>query len=143
MVKPKKSVVQVALVEDNYNDFELIKFICDQLSFQVELIHFEHGNDLLDFIQHIPTNPFAFFLIDLKSPFMDGRVILKKLKSMPGSVHCPAIIFSSSNIEADIRECFEAGASAYVAKPIDFEAFEQTIKSIFWFWGQFNLHPKA
>lgn len=142
MEKPKDSIIQVAVVEDNYPHFELVKSVCEyHLPFKVELTYFENGINLLDSIQTNASHPFAFFLIDLKSPVMNGREILKKLRSTPASARSSCIIFSSSDDKDDVRECFEAGANAYVVKPIDFESFEQAIQCIFKFWGQVNLSP--
>lgn len=63
-------------------------------------------------------NPDAVIL-DVMMPQMDGITVCKKLRANPTTAHIPIIILSGqSHINAE-GEGLEAGANAYMKKPMD------------------------
>lgn len=130
--------INVVIIEDSYADLELIKVACQSLPFKVNLMHFENGIRLVKYLQNNIFRHYSFFLIDLKNPVMDGLEVLQELRTKTVENYSPAIIFSSSSAEQDIRECIAAGANAYVLKPKTYDEFEKTVHGIFFFWGILN-----
>ena len=116
----------MVIIEDNFADVELIKEACLDWPFKTELLHFENGVDLFSHFQNNSS---------WQPSFMDGKVILKKINGFPEVRLIPSIIFSTSSSEKDVRKCLTAGANANVGKPGNYDAFEQTVQSIFNFWG--------
>ena len=55
-------------------------------------------------------------LLDLKMPRMDGRAVLRELRSRPETRHIPVVVVSSSDQPSDVRDCYELGANSFVVK---------------------------
>lgn len=58
-------------------------------------------------------------VLDLKMPDMSGLDVLKKMKEDEDLKNIPVLMLSSSANEEDVRACLEAGASAYLTKPVN------------------------
>jgi CheY-like chemotaxis protein len=56
-------------------------------------------------------------LLDLNMPLKDGREALQEIKASSALRHIPTIVLTTSVDEDDIRFCYGAGASSYIAKP--------------------------
>lgn len=82
-------------------------------------------------------------LLDLKLPKLNGFEVLKRLRVDRRTKLVPIVIFSSSNIESDIRECYEQGSNGFVRKPIDFSLFTDAVNQIASFWLRWNETASA
>lgn len=129
---------QVAVIEDNATEFELLEYACQSLSFKVVLRHYLDGQALLDDLEEGQFLPVTFFLIDLNNPVLQGDKLVQALRKIPYCRLRPIIIFSSSTDPEDVKRCLQAGANAYVVKPISYEEFTQAVHHIFIFWGGIN-----
>lgn len=79
-------------------------------------IEAEDGLEALE--KAVKFNPDAVIL-DVMMPQMDGITVCKKLRANPATVNIPIIILSGqSHINAE-GEGLEAGANAYMRKPMD------------------------
>lgn len=66
-------------------------------------------------------------LTDMHLPDMGGLELVEKLKGDPTTAHIPVIVLSAS-AEMDARELSqEAGAEAFIAKPIRLQALQELI----------------
>jgi CheY-like chemotaxis protein len=80
----------------------------------------------------------ALILLDLNLPGETGCDFLRKLKHNPCYTHTPIVILTTSDDPADIRSCYEAGASGYVIKPGCFEELVTQARHIWKFWIECN-----
>ena len=46
----------------------------------------------------------------------------------------PVLVVTTSHDERDIHTCYEAGANAYIRKPVDLGAFMRTMQRVADFW---------
>jgi len=80
--------------------------------------------------------------LDLNLPKIDGREVLKFIKSTPAYRRIPVIVFSSSEREEDISTAYELGANTYISKSTVFDEFSQAMDIINRYWGQIALLPR-
>lgn len=95
----------------------------------IHMRHVESGEKaLIDAVWKIPDA----VLLDINLPGMDGLSVLEKLRGNPLTRSVPVIVLSAHVMEDDIKRALEAGADAFVAKPIEFtrllEALDRVIK---------------
>jgi len=67
-------------------------------------------------------------LLDLQMPEMSGLDVLKHLGQR--HIHIPVIIITGQNNENSREACMNAGAVAYLLKPLDVELLVDTIENI-------------
>jgi CheY-like chemotaxis protein len=58
-------------------------------------------------------------LLDLRMPRIDGRAVLREIRSDESMKEVPIVVVSSSGAEADIRDCYRLGANSFVVKSFD------------------------
>src|SRR5215218_2936799 len=76
----------------------------------------------------------ALVLLDLNLPGIRGLEVLARWKADPALRAVPVVVLSGSSREEDVDAAYEAGANAYLAKPIDFSELRRTILSLHEFW---------
>jgi len=81
-------------------------------------------------------------LLDLNLPLMDGREVLRQIKTDPKLMDIPVVIFTTSEDETDILRAYQLNANCYLTKPVDFAAFTRIIQTIEGFWLQLVKLPR-
>ena len=67
---------------------------------------------------------------DIAMPGMDGLTLLRTLKGNPDTSDVPVILLTSSHSAADMQDGLNAGADAYLLKPIDWTLSWPKIQTI-------------
>ena len=142
--------VEVLLVEDNPNDVELAlrAFKKNHLENKIHVV--TDGAQAIDFIfcegayaDRNIKNPPKVVLLDLKLPKVDGKEVLRRVKSDARTRCIPVVIMTSSQEEKDVCETYHLGANSYIVKPVDFEKFVSMISELGLYWIFFNKQPSA
>lgn len=90
----------------------------------------------------VPIMAPKVIVLDLKLPKVDGLDLLRLLKANPNSRTIPVVVLSSSLEKRDLIESYRLGVNAYLVKPMDFDEFAETVKTLGRFWLQFNRTTK-
>ena len=134
----------ILLADDDHTDVELILAALEDSKLDIPVVVVPDGAEALDFLYRRnafsgrPEGRPALIVLDLKMCKVDGLEALRKIKADPRLKRIPVVMFSSSEMEADIHESYRSGASAYIVKPIDFEGFVAAVATIGRFWGTLN-----
>ena len=139
----------ILLIEDNADDAGLTIRALRKNNFNNTLLHFNNGEDALDFIfgegqyqqRDINDMP-GLILLDLKMPKVGGIEVLKKLKADHRTRNIPVVMLTSSKEDPDIQKCYDLGANSYIVKPVNFEGFAEAIKNLGFYWLLLN-QPSA
>lgn len=70
-------------------------------------------------------------LMDISMPMMDGFTSLRMMRQLYDSTDLPIIMMTSSSKEEQVVGCFDAGASDYLAKPIQYSSLIARIEAQF------------
>ena len=137
---------KILLVEDDPNDVELTVMALTENHLANEIVVARDGEEALDFLYRRGAhesreagNPIVV-LLDLKLPKVDGLEVLKQVKSDPDLRTIPVVMLTSSREERDLIRSYDLGTNAYVAKPVGFEEFVESVKKVGLFWTVVN-HP--
>ncbi len=117
------SMKRVLLIEDNELNRKLIlKFL--QLN-NLEGIGVETAEVGIKLLKDVKPD---LILMDIMLPGMDGISATRQIKSNPQYSQIPIIAISALSGEKEKQEAIDAGCSAYIVKPIEFQKFSETVK---------------
>lgn len=141
-------IPRVLIVDDNPDDVELTRIAFEEAGVEVHLDVTEDGSDALDFLWQVEPKGAKprpdIILLDLNLPKVDGRDVLKAIKAEEDLALIPVIVLSTSTDAEDIRFVYRHHAASFIAKPIVFDHFVETMKALsdFWFTAS-RLPPSA
>lgn len=135
------NAVDILMVEDNPRDAELVIRALKKHSLANRLFHVTDGAEAVDFLlgrgkyekRAKAVNPKVVFL-DLKLPKMNGLDVLRAIRENKQTRHIPVVMVTSSAEDPDIKAAYELGANSYVVKPVEFEAFMETMRTLGFYW---------
>jgi CheY-like chemotaxis protein len=73
-------------------------------------------------------------LLDLSLPGGNGMHLIRDLRQTDRTRYTPIVVFSGSSRPSDVHLCLSAGASAFVRKPGDPEAYRRALETAVSFW---------
>jgi two-component system, chemotaxis family, response regulator Rcp1 len=138
----------ILLVEDNPADIHIAQRALRDSPFSVELIVARDGQAALDYLlrhgAHATSPTWRrpdLVLLDLNLPRVDGREVLKQIRSHPGLRPIPVVVLSTSHRQEDVQELYLAGANTYIEKPQDYPRFVEVLQIIQRYWLDLALLP--
>ncbi len=82
-------------------------------------------------------------LLDLNLPKINGKEVLRQIKTDNRLMYIPVIILTTSQEEKDIIETYNYCANSFITKQVDLDSFIKIIKSIQEFWLNIVKLPKV
>ncbi len=80
-------------------------------------------------IAKIESSPdLAIVLMDIMMPEMDGYKTMQVIRENPAFRRLPIVALTAKAMKGDREKCLEAGASDYLAKPVDTDQLLSTLR---------------
>lgn len=136
-MKAQTAPLKILLIDDNHDHAKILKWAFERSGQHSELTFMEDGRDAL---QHLGVGNSEhselpdLILLDFNLPKVDGREILRVLKSDAKTRQIPVIVLSSSERDEDIRKAYELGASTYVSKSDVLGEFNTVLPTLQDYW---------
>lgn len=129
----------ILIGEDDPADRDLIRRALSEGIADFELA--ADGAEVIDYIDRTlafgaPTKKPDLIIVDLNMPRLNGKQVLDRMRENESISTIPVIIFSSSNRQSDIDECYSAGCASYIVKPTDLEPFMSALNAVIHYWLQ-------
>ena len=83
----------------------------------MQVLHAENGMDGIALIEKNPD--IDIVLMDIMMPELDGYETIKIIRKDPKKRWLPVIAVTAKALKEDRQRCLDAGASDYLAKPVD------------------------
>lgn len=139
------SPTEIVVVEDKNEDRKSIVFALNTFVSPAHIAQFAHESEAREFFERLNAAPpdswgnaLRLIILDFHLDGHTSLPILERLRAGKVTRHTPIVIFSDSNERADVKKSYELGANAFVTKPVDFEAFDEAVQSIGYFWLDTN-----
>jgi CheY-like chemotaxis protein len=100
--------------DDARNIFALTSLLENQ---DMEVISTTNGRSAIEIIQRTPD--LSIVLMDIMMPDMDGYETIRKIRENPESSMLPILALTAKAMKGDREKCLDAGASDYIAKPVN------------------------
>jgi CheY-like chemotaxis protein len=137
-VEPLRGSLRILLIDDNHDHAKILQWAFKRNGRKDEFTYFDDGTSALQYLKSTSLGseyrPDLIFL-DLNLPRLDGREVLRLLKSEEETRNIPVIVVSSSEREEDIRKAYELGASSYVSKSTILNDVNPVLKTLQDFGG--------
>jgi two-component system, cell cycle response regulator DivK len=116
----------ILVVEDNIDNYELVRFILERAGYDVFLAM--NGRDGVAAARFQKPD---LILMDLTMPEMDGWLAAEKLKADEVTKSIPLYALSAHTLPSERKRALAAGCDGYVSKPIHMAGFLEIIDQVF------------
>jgi CheY-like chemotaxis protein len=107
----------VLLVDDDARNIFALSSVLERRGMQV--LSATTGNEAIELLNG--TEGVAIVLMDIMMPEMDGYQTMQVIREKPDFRRLPIIALTAKAMKGDREKCLEAGASDYLAKPVNTE----------------------
>jgi CheY-like chemotaxis protein len=108
---------KVLVVDDDVRNIFAITSALER--HEATVLYADNGKDGLDILSKTPD--IDVVLMDIMMPELDGYEVMRRIRSQPKHKGLPIIALTAKAMRDDREKCIQAGASGYIAKPVDLE----------------------
>ena len=138
----------ILVVEDNPDDVLLLERAFRKANLLNPVHVVSDGQAAIDYLSGVA--PYgdrakypipALVLLDLKLPKRTGHEVLEWIRAHPGLRRLPVAVLTTSRESPDVNRAYDLGANSYLAKPVDFDALLNLVKTLQLYWMILNERP--
>jgi len=115
----------ILIVEDNMDNYELVRFVLERNGYNVFLA--VNGRDGVDAARLQKPD---LIIMDMSMPEMDGWDATARIKKDPKTKHIPLVALTVHTLPADRKRALDAGVDSYLTKPINMDALIQIVDNL-------------
>jgi len=108
---------ELLIVDDDIRNIFALTGVLEQHGLNV--IHAENGKDGIELLERTPDVDIV--LMDIMMPELDGYDTIRIIRGLERFKSLPLIAVTAKAMKGDREKCVEAGASDYIAKPVNIE----------------------
>jgi HAMP domain-containing protein/CheY-like chemotaxis protein len=117
LADPVLSEKKVLIVDDDVRNIFALTSLLER--HQMPVLYAENGKDAIETLAATPD--IDVVLMDVMMPEMDGYETMRAIRQDQRFGALPIIALTAKAMQGDREKCIEAGASDYIAKPVDSE----------------------
>ncbi len=130
------SDIVILVTEDDPGHAELIVDGLRDSGIHNRILRFADGLELLEYLEPLKSDASGvrirdhLLLLDINMPRLDGIETLSRIKADQSLRDMPVIMLTTTDDPREIERCYRLGCNVYIAKPIDFSLFMQTLRRL-------------
>jgi CheY-like chemotaxis protein len=117
LADPTLAGKKVLVVDDDIRNIFALTSLLEH--HQMQVVYAENGKDGIDILSN--TSDINVVLMDVMMPEMDGYETMRAIRKRAKFKSLPIIALTAKAMKGDREKSIEAGASDYIAKPVDTE----------------------
>lgn len=121
LLHSKKALV----VDDDENGRVLLSLLCKKSGLEVEVA--SGGKEALEIVE---KRRFDLIYLDIQMPEINGMDVLKGIRGGDVNEDVPIIAVTAYALKGDEERFLSSGFDGYIAKPVEFNRFEQMTKKV-------------
>jgi CheY-like chemotaxis protein len=106
---------KVLVVDDDARNIFALSIVLENQ--HMEVISATNGRQAIQLIESTPD--LSMVLMDIMMPEMDGYQTMREIRRNPAFKSLPILALTAKAMKGDREKCLEAGASDYIAKPVN------------------------
>ena len=114
---PSLAGKRVLVIDDDIRNIFSLASVME--AHRIEVLHAESGREGIERLRADPGVDVV--LVDIMMPEMDGYETMRKIRSVDEFRGLPMIAVTAKAMKGDRDKCIEAGATDYIAKPVDID----------------------
>jgi CheY-like chemotaxis protein len=105
----------VLVVDDDVRNIFALSSVLERRGMKV--LTASTGSEAIELLER--TDDLSIVLMDIMMPEMDGYQTMRRIRENPALQRLPIVALTAKAMKGDREKCFEAGASDYLAKPVN------------------------
>jgi CheY-like chemotaxis protein len=106
---------KILVVDDDARNIFALTTVLE--NHEMEVLSATNGRQAIDIIKSTPE--LGVVLMDIMMPEMDGYQTMREIRKDPALRTLPILALTAKAMKGDREKCLEAGASDYIAKPVN------------------------
>ena len=106
---------KVLVVDDDARNIFALSIVLENR--HMEVLSATNGRQAIELIENTPG--LSMVLMDIMMPEMDGYQTMREIRRNPAFKSLPILALTAKAMKGDREKCLEAGASDYIAKPVN------------------------
>jgi PAS domain S-box-containing protein len=126
-VESSQTAPLVLMADDNDMVLELVSDFLASRNYRVSTCH--GGVEFLERLEQVQAD---IILMDIQMPGMDGIEVIQRIRAHPSvrTAALPVIAVTALAMAGDRERCLEAGANAYLSKPVQLKELAEIIETL-------------
>ena len=113
----------VLVVEDEEETADMLAEMLKVSGYAV--VSSTHSQNAIDIIKE---QPLSAIILDIMLPGTSGLEVLRFVRQTPQFTELPVVVVSAKAMPADIKAGIEAGATAYLTKPVSYNELKKAVE---------------
>ena len=118
-------MARILVVDDDLNLLQMVRVMLERVGHEVETTH-KGAEGVVRAAQWQPD----LAIIDIMMPDLDGYNVVRRLRANPATARIPILILTARSQEMDKQTALEAGANAFLSKPVTAQQLTARVDSV-------------
>jgi CheY-like chemotaxis protein len=131
----------ILVIDDDPADQFLVQEAMRTANLNYDLRIVSDGDEAIEYLyhrgryseMHRAPRP-DLILLDLNMPRYSGRQVARAVKSDPSLRAIPIVVLTTSRLDQDVEDLYEAGVNSYIQKPANFDEFTEALRDLSSYW---------